>query len=329
MKIFGKKRKSKVVDATDESSTPSDAAAANAGDEKNTPTKVEESIPSYFASSESTTSGKKKKKKPRNDNNDNQQIKGDDIEALLAMDPSELNAKQRRLVRRHKERDDTNNGATDKDAKQMSNTRDAEKEDTTNTNEATKITTDAPTTNEEKVSADNPDIKDILAKLDGLNSKERRKYLRQLKSSSGGAIDESVIAAAQEQAKKVAERNEKEAANAPTPVKKKSAEKAPDTEQSKPKKKRRKKGPPVDESTLPPEERKRREEQRRMQKEAASRREAGLVDPNRHPLNSERRRANRRKPSQAMLIAQAKKEKMAEKGRFNAVGFQMRANKKG
>ena len=54
------------------------------------------------------------------------------------------------------------------------------------------------------------------------------------------------------------------------------------------------------------------------------RRNAGLVDPNRHPLNSERRRANRRKPSQAMLIAQAKKEKMAERGRFNAVGFQMR-----
>ena len=75
---------------------------------------------------------------------------------------------------------------------------------------------------------------------------------------------------------------------------------------------------------LPPDERKRREDQRRMQKEAAERREAGLVDPNRHPLNSERRRANRRKPSKAALIAQAKKEKMAERGQFNANGYHMR-----
>jgi hypothetical protein len=30
-----------------------------------------------------------------------------------------------------------------------------------------------------------------------------------------------------------------------------------------------------------------------------------------------------------MLIAQAKKEKMAERGRFNAVGFQMRRGRSG
>jgi hypothetical protein len=41
-------------------------------------------------------------------------------------------------------------------------------------------------------------------------------------------------------------------------------------------------------------------------------------------LNSERRRANRRKPGKAALIAQAKKEQLAEKGKFNAVGYQKR-----
>ena len=51
-------------------------------------------------------------------------------------------------------------------------------------------------------------------------------------------------------------------------------------------------------STLPPEERLRREEQRRLQKEAAERRARGehVTPGHKRPLNSERRRANRRKP---------------------------------
>jgi hypothetical protein len=55
----------------------------------------------------------------------------------------------------------------------------------------------------------------------------------------------------------------------------------------------------MDRSTLPPEERLRREEQRRLQKEAAERRARGqevVLTKHAHPLNSERRRANRRKP---------------------------------
>jgi hypothetical protein len=54
----------------------------------------------------------------------------------------------------------------------------------------------------------------------------------------------------------------------------------------------------ADWSNLPPEERVRREEQRKNQQEAAARRAAGELPASkfRHPLNSERRRANRRKP---------------------------------
>ena len=190
----------------------------------------------------------------------------------------------------------------------------------------------------------NLNITEILAKLEGLNSKDRRKLLRQLKTSSGGTIDESVIAAAEEKAHNVAERNEREAANnnnnnsnktiavkksmGKPPKKRKSgdakASAIPIVDSSKVTKKRRKKGPPVNLNDLSPEERKRRDEQRISQQQAAERRVAGLIDPDRHPLNSEQRRANRRKPGRAALIAQAKKEQQAEKGKFNAFGYKKR-----
>lgn len=78
----------------------------------------------------------------------------------------------------------------------------------------------------------------------------------------------------------------------------------------------------ADWSTLPPEERMRREEQRRRQQEVAALRVAGDVPltKHRHPLNSERRRANRRKPKWE------RKSVGQEMGTnyHNASGFQMR-----
>lgn len=69
-----------------------------------------------------------------------------------------------------------------------------------------------------------------------------------------------------------------------------------DASSSAPKKKKGKKD--VDWNNLTPEERLRREEQRRKQQEAAERRARGegKTPGYKHPLNSERRRANRRKP---------------------------------
>ena len=87
-------------------------------------------------------------------------------------------------------------------------------------------------------------------------------------------------------------------------------------------------------SHLPPDERARREKQREMQQEAADRRAAGDV-LTRHPLNSERRRANRRKPGRAGKIAKMKKE-FKEKQQSGNVslthdssGYTMRHVKKG
>lgn len=72
-------------------------------------------------------------------------------------------------------------------------------------------------------------------------------------------------------------------------------------------------------SHLPDVERKRRENQRQMQKEAAKRRAINVSDANaeisclndnrkRHPLNSERRRANKRKPKRVRQMIAKKRE---------------------
>mmetsp|Transcript_28992 Transcript_28992/g.45632 ORF Transcript_28992/g.45632 Transcript_28992/m.45632 type:complete len:320 (+) Transcript_28992:134-1093(+) len=317
MKIFGKVKSS--VDAT----TP-------VAEEKKHDSKVENEsdVPSYFASAANSSSKKKKSKK-------NDGLDGDNIQALLEMDFDKLNAKQRRLVKRHRAREGnqevvatvTKSSPTDDNSPNSNKSEQHEKQPAEE--DKANVAAEAPKEEKNKSSMD---ISEVIKKLDGLNSKERRKFLRQLKSN-GEEIDEEVIVAAQEEAKKVAERNEKEAVNSATAKganddsskKKRKAESSGNTDEAnKPKKKRRKRGPPVSLDDLPPEERARREEQRRMQKEAAERREAGLVDPTRHPLNSERRRANRRKPSKNKMIAMAKKEKMAEQGKFNLAGYHMR-----
>lgn len=317
MKIFGKRKKSAVP-----ADTSSDINAVSSN----------EHVPSYFANAQSSTGGSgstsSKKKKKQRSATATDQPNGDDIQSLLAMDPSKLNSKQRRLVRRHNEREGNTaaesaespkdeakqiasgavNQPEDDGAKNVcSNNNEDIKKDATageatpnETNDESKnATVTEPTQNEEHKAAtdDVNTAAEICAKLEGLNSKERRKYLRNLKSSTGGTIDESVIAAAVEQVKKVGERNEKEATNnndadgnKDSPSKRKMDDEKTSTNTDSagttPKKKRKKKKVNLDD--LPPDERKRREEQRRMQTEAAERRAAGLVDPNRHPLNSER-----------------------------------------
>lgn len=359
MKIFGKRKSiGDVASSAYGTGIITAAAARVSGDSSNITLSAEsenEDVPSYFAQTSSTNDGSpSKKKKQRHDDISSQQPNGDDIQALLAMDPSKLNSKQRRLVRRHQEREDiekTNvvESAEKKRCNASSSSIDEEQiasqgsngdknvktvisnqQEAASTTSATTTTTTTTTTTE------------ILAKLEGLNSKDRRKFLRQLRSSVGGTIDESVIAAAEDQARKVAERNEQEAVQATiasdkasktSKAKVVSGEKSTrgdhadmiivDDQPTNPKCKRRKKYS-INIDDLEPKERKRREVQRIMQKEAANRRASGLVDPDRHPLNSERRRANRRKPGKAAKIVQAKKEQLVERGKFNAVGYQMR-----
>jgi hypothetical protein len=72
-------------------------------------------------------------------------------------------------------------------------------------------------------------------------------------------------------------------------------------------------------SKLTSDERIWREEQKRLQKEAAERRDTGDTNSkHNHPLNSERRRANRRKP------AFTKRNNRGAGNEHNSSGFQMR-----
>jgi len=93
----------------------------------------------------------------------------------------------------------------------------------------------------------------------------------------------------------------------------------------------------VDWSSLPPEERLRREDQRRRQKEAAEQRlqmtalgvDAMKEKLFRHPLNSERRRANRRKPKHTSHKGAFKEKESSLKGNeHDTSGFLMRQSMK-
>lgn len=368
----------------------------------------EEAVSSYFSSDF----------KPPSSNTESKEDKSHDIEKLLAMDPSELNAKQRRVLKRHTKRQGVDDNDADKneptkstddgDEQQQNNPEvvseenddkdtdeesDKSPEDTSkgseeknekeeklsleevakqlkglNAKERRKLLRKLSQTYDEeflakaaeaskKVAAQNetkqqvtkavtaseassgdieidPAVADIANQLKGLNSKERRKLLRQLSSQ----YDEELLAKATDVSKKIAEENEAKQAqeqNEKGSKKRKAEDESASTEDKnnsesasseQPKSKKKKW---QDFSHLPPEERERREKQRQMQQEAAARRAAGEVST-RHPLNSERRRANRRKPGKAGKIRLMRLEKKANQGTlraFNAGGYQMRRNK--
>ena len=255
------------------------------------------------------------------------EIKGSDadkaVQDLLEKDQSTLNAKQRRMVKRYRERHAEEESPSKNEEGSASNDSQlckadnaiipqheedqpvdcrTEKPDTgvrealsakkrrdSTTHEQEANLKDASGTSAENGAMDrvSPERKELLNMLEGLNSKQRRKLGRQLDREGDEALEEikkeaaSLLKATNKDGLIADEEKSKSDAkskdNATTPVGKK-----------------RKK----DWSHLTPEERLRREEQRRLQKEAAERRER--EGPNssghRHPLNSERRRANRRKP---------------------------------
>ena len=409
MKLFGKRKKSSEVSTAD--STPT----------KPESTPEDEQVSSYFSP------GSK--------------IPDHDIEKLLAMDPSTLTAKQRRVAKRHQKRSgeteepkqDTSTTPTpiaapkeDKDDKNEDNNGDADMKDEdlpvekqemneldeTNIESVTK--NDADTDTDTKQEEGKETVEEVAEQLKGLNSKERRKVLRKLSSQYDENFLKQAVEASKEKAveasKEISEQNEnKQDENTPAPkvdeteakskeegkksveevaeqlkglnskerrkllrnlaseydeeflekatevskkiaeeneaiqakeenVAKQAKEQQVKEEQSKkrksdagsatPGKKKAKNGKNL--SHLPQAERERREHQKEMQKEAAARRAAGEV-LTRHPLNSERRRANRRKPGRAGKIAilrKQSKQKQEELNQFNAGGYTMRHEKK-
>lgn len=447
MKLFGKRKKTSSIRNDDCGDGNHDQEEAKAGASARASSEGA-CIPSYFSNdykppqlSTANTSTANKKGQTNND-----------IEKLLKLDPETLNSKQRRLIKRHKERtlqkeqgvaagatgnsnynineeekekvpkkgqqsknhennieevtkissgieeqitksssmptainnnkvdsehsSSDSSSSSDSDSEDKSIDRDENKndgdknEDVSKEDNDMKEETTSTTTGTNENQDDNrnnhsssENVSQIINQLQTLNSKERRKLLRQLESDE---TKKELVAKVKEESKKVAMQNEllekekqdlaileqkkkkEESKKRKAEVDKKVKEEEEQEESlaadnnncdsnndqvhnhtnadqgiSRPKKKRKWK----DFSHLPPEERERREKQRLMQMEAAARRANGEVDTTRHPLNSERRRANRRKPGRAgkiVLLKKQTKEKQENLRIFNASGYHMR-----
>jgi hypothetical protein len=177
--------------------------------------------------------------------------------------------------------------------------------------EATNVDKDDSQKNDEE-----NDMERVKKLLNGLNSKQKRTLSRRLEREGSSCLAE-VEAEAEALLKALSSSED-------TPKTKDDVDSSPP-----PNKKRRRRGAPVDVTGLTPEERLRREEQRKMQKEAVERRTSGGEGEDTagkkflHPLNSERRRANKRKPKWMPRKVFANSDKIEH----NASGFHVRKMK--
>ena len=314
------------------------------------------------------------------------------VEELLKKESSEWNAKERRMIKRYRDRKvtessevvvDTSTSVTDEKEKTEETTKeneegeedveqeecdydksasssdddndDANKDDddngsssdnpegsnkkevkteSTEQNEATELPNDNPPPAEKVEKNDDPAVDkttdddgmvdkdhEIWSVLDKLNSKQKRTLSRKLER-----LGKSVLEAVEKEANKILDEI------IPVPVdSKRDQTEAASTDKnasSEPKKKKQKKG--ADWSRLPAEERLRREEQRKKQEEAAERRALGksIKPGHKRPLNSERRRANRRKPKWGVKSpAAAPVDSAGYKQEHHSSGFNIRKNR--
>ena len=304
------------------------------------PTKEpEEEVVSYFAANDVTTTPKSSIKKKKS------VTPMRSVEELKKMNPETLNAKQRRLLKRMLGREnaeapetetvqeraetletetiqadterDEDKDRIDEDAHDYnefveSNGKSEDNDDTSNSitdHTIVEKTSDSEVDlNQEKIGKQselmNCLIADQMKMLEGLNSKERRKLKRQFEREQTDSTN-----------------GDGASGNSQVPT---------SNIQNKEGKKSRKKI--KDLSHLPPEERERRERQREMQRLAAERRDNRDASNNNHahPLNSERRRANRRKPGKTVKMAMMRreaKERRAGMSQYNAYGYNMRRTK--
>lgn len=314
------------------------------------------------------------------------------VQELLKLDPSELNSKQRRLVKRYKERhgaeseeklssfeqstaaeesktaaaietpstktasitqeaEESSSDSSSSDSSDSDSSDESDGEDETSAKDAKNDTTSGVDGNEttmtlpalpskptprpegidpfRSVASAGPEPKEgneagdigkksndldeeeVKKLLEKLNSKQRRKLMRRLEREGNGILSE-----VHGEALKLLHEASDAEKSAPTDTPEPSKDTKAATTKTSGKKRKK------DWSDLPPEERLRREEQRRMQQEAAERRlKEGPNASKRHPLNSERRRANRRKPKWESKGPRIENE-------HNTSGYHMRKLKK-
>mmetsp|Transcript_4882 Transcript_4882/g.8682 ORF Transcript_4882/g.8682 Transcript_4882/m.8682 type:complete len:350 (-) Transcript_4882:1290-2339(-) len=192
-----------------------------------------------------------------------------------------------------------------KGSEQVAELAEAITEETANESTKQEVTTDDKVDKEHKV----------WKLLEQLNSKQKRTLTRKL-----DRLGRSVLAEVEKEAMQVLGTLEENSSGQESSKRTQEGGNKAEPEQvddTAPKKKKRRKE--VDWSSLPPEERLRREEQRRLQKEAEERRARGedITPGHKHPLNSARRRANRRKPKW-------KKSTAGFKNEHNSSGYMFR-----
>ncbi|ACI65217.1 predicted protein [Phaeodactylum tricornutum CCAP 1055/1] len=262
------------------------------------------------------------------------------VEELLIQDPSTWNAKQRRMINRYQDRKateatETLTGATDGEAliKETIDRNEAKRQSKVSSDDGIRLPDegndeavseskelgdlDIESTGDDNTGATN--IKDenngvddeLQLLLDKINSKQRRKISRSVERGELSPAD-----AKKEAQTVLAESIPKEASRPSQDI---DLDKPEPHADGSPKKKRRRKGGEIDLSKLSPEERLRREDQRRRQQEAADR-AARAPSGHSHPLNSERRRANRRKPKWS------RKQAVAVGNEHDSSGYHMRRN---
>ena len=174
---------------------------------------------------------------------------------------------------------------------------------------------ETPTEDDGKVPKDH----EIWSVLDKLNSKQKRTLSRKLDRLGTAVLDE-----VEEEANKILDQT----IPMETPVVVDPKRPAESVSSEQPTKKKRKKQ--ADWSSLTPEERLRREDQRRKQQEAAERRARGedIKPGHKRPLNSARRRANRRKPKWEKKAPTDRPAIGSYKQEHHSSGFMVRKNRK-
>jgi hypothetical protein len=258
------------------------------------------------------------------------------IQELLKKNPSELNAKERRMVKRYKARvDESETGGKSESATEVEGSAGQGAPEKLENTEEEKL----PTSDEKEshhgdqnnagttvASAEPPstelDEEQVRTLLEKLNSKQRRKLVRKLDREGASVLNEvyqeAVGLIEADKAAQAADDGTKT-----TETAKASGEPPLDDPSSTDASGKKRKRKQQDWSSLPPEERLRREEQRRLQQEATERRASEGDLPagtkKRHPLNSERRRANRRKPAW-----QRRSKEASEYNEHHVSGFHMR-----
>mmetsp|Transcript_741 Transcript_741/g.1694 ORF Transcript_741/g.1694 Transcript_741/m.1694 type:complete len:335 (-) Transcript_741:104-1108(-) len=303
------------------------------------------------------------------------------VEELLKKDPSEWNAKERRMVKRYQKRketdtpetadetektedigepeaqkenieqeekdgdennksisDDSDEGSSsgedesDKEEpeeeeveveEQEENDSEGESSSDNNAEDSTEAKAEQSTI-EEKPDAPEDDGKvgkdhEIWSVLDKLNSKQKRTLTRKLERLGTAVLEE-----VEQEANKILDETMpiEEAPAAPK-------RDLPEATSEAPTKKRRKKQ--ADWSSLTPEERLRREDQRRKQQEAAERKargESAIKPGHKRPLNSARRRANRRKPKWEKKAPSERPDISNYKQEHHSSGFTHRKTRK-